>query len=83
MRWWCYCSQALYVTFGKLPLVEALFLGVKATVVVIVIEALLRVARKALRQTDRWFLAALSFVAIFFLQLPFPLLSAPRLSTAF
>ncbi|WP_193141044.1 chromate efflux transporter [Meridianimarinicoccus sp. MJW13] len=62
----------LYARFGTLPLVAALFVGIKATVVVIVLEALLRVSRKALKSTDRWAIAGLSFVGIFFLHLPFP-----------
>ncbi len=63
-----------YATWGGVGLVQALFLGVKAAVVVIVIEALLRVARKSLRATDRWIIAGLAFVAIFFFAVPFPLI---------
>ena len=63
-----------YAVWGQVPLVEALFLGIKATVVVVVIEALLRVARKSLKSTDRWVVAGLSFVAIFFFSAPFPVL---------
>ena len=40
---------SVYVYFGELPLVNALFLGVKSAVVIIVIEALLRVSKKALK----------------------------------
>lgn len=64
----------LYGTFGNVPVVEALFLGIKAAVLVIVIEALLRIAKRALTSADHWILAGLSFVAIFFLALPFPLI---------
>ncbi len=64
----------LYAYIGNVPVVAALFLGIKATVVVIVIEALLRVAKKALVRTDHWIIAALAFVGIFFLNLPFPLI---------
>ena len=39
----------LYASFGKLPLVDAVFYGIKAAVLAIVIEALLRVARRALK----------------------------------
>lgn len=63
-----------YALFGKIPWVEAIFLGIKAAVVVIVIEALLRVAKKALKGWAHWVIAALSFVGIFFLTLPFPLI---------
>ena len=65
---------AFYVAFGQAPAVEALFLGVKAAVVVIVVEALLKVAKRALKRWDHWILAGLAFVAIFFLALPFPLI---------
>ena len=64
----------IYVLYGGLPLVNALFLGVKAAVIIIVIEALLRVARRALVLPEHWLVAALAFVGIFFLALPFPLI---------
>ncbi len=64
----------LYATLGALPAVEALFLGVKAAVLVIVVEALLRIARRALKRRADWAIAGASFVAIFFLALPFPLI---------
>lgn len=64
----------IYALYGAVPLVHALFLGIKAAVLVIVLEALLRVARRALDGTDKRVLAGLAFVAIFFLALPFPLI---------
>jgi chromate transporter len=67
---------AAYAHVGGLPLVDALFLGVKACVVVIVVEALLRVAKRALTGRLFWALAILSFVGIFVLGLPFPLIIA-------
>ncbi|WP_088348316.1 MULTISPECIES: chromate efflux transporter [Rhodomicrobium] len=66
----------IYAVFGQVPLVEAVFFGIKAAVLVIVIEALLRIARRALTGSAHWAIAALSFVAIFFLALPFPLIVA-------
>lgn len=63
-----------YGAWGGVPLAKALFLGIKATVVVIVIEALLKVARRALHGPDRWAIAGLSFLGIFALALPFPLI---------
>ncbi len=63
-----------YAAWGNVGLVQALFLGVKAAVVMIVIEALLRVAKKSLKSTDRWVIAGLAFVAIFFFAVPFPLI---------
>ncbi len=64
----------LYAYLGNVPIVEALFLGIKATVVIIVIEALLRVAKKALKRTDHWLIAGLAFIGIFFLNIPYPLI---------
>ncbi len=64
----------LYAYLGTVPIVEALFLGIKATVVIIVIEALLRVSKKALKRTDHWMIAGLSFIGIFFLNIPYPLI---------
>ncbi len=63
-----------YAAWGNVGLVQALFLGVKAAVVMIVIEALLRVAKKSLKSTDRWIVAALAFVGIYFFAVPFPLI---------
>ncbi len=63
-----------YAAFGATPLAETIFLGVKAAVLVIVIEALLRVARRALKGTADWFIAAAAFVAIYALAVPFPII---------
>ncbi|MDE0363750.1 MAG: chromate transporter, partial [Rhodospirillaceae bacterium] len=64
----------LYAAGGHLPLVAALFLGIKGAVLVIVIEALLRVANRALHSAVHWVVAALAFVGIFFLSVPFPVI---------
>jgi len=63
-----------YANWGSVTLVQALFMGVKAAVVVIVIEALLRVAKKSLKSTSRWIIAGLAFVGIFFFSVPFPVI---------
>jgi len=63
----------LYATLGQVPLVAALFFGLKCAVLVVVVQALLRVARRALKGGLPWLLAASSFVALFALALPFPL----------
>ncbi len=65
-----------YALYGHVPLVEAAFVGIKAAVLVIVIEALLRVAKRALRGTAHWLIAGAAFVAIFFFDVPFPLVIA-------
>jgi len=64
----------LYAAFGKLPVAEALFIGVKAAVLAIVVEALLRVARRSLKGNADWLIAGAAFVGIFFLKVPFPLI---------
>ena len=61
-----------YMALGHEPLMQWIFLGIKAAVLVIVIEALLRVARKALEAAIHWWIAGLAFVAIFFFGAPFP-----------
>lgn len=63
----------LYATYGSVPLVASLFLGVKAAVLAIVVEALLRVARRALKTRLDWSIAAAAFVALFLMHLPFPI----------
>lgn len=65
---------SIYAYFGDIPLMAALFLGVKATVLIIVIEALLKVSKRALKRTIHWVMAAIAFTGIFFLSLPFPLI---------
>ncbi|MFT5115212.1 MAG: chromate transporter [Parasphingorhabdus sp.] len=64
----------IYVTFGDVPLVNALFIGIKAAVLIVVLEALQRVAKKALNGLLYWLIAGVAFVGIFFLALPFPLI---------
>jgi chromate transporter len=64
----------IYAYFGSQPWVAGVFLGIKATVVIIVIEALLRVSKKALVSRIHYFIATSAFVGIFFLNLPYPLI---------
>src|SRR5262245_31252022 len=64
----------LYAGFGKLPVVQALFVGIQAAVLAIVVEALLRVARRALKANVDWLIAGAAFTAIFFFKVPFPLI---------
>ena len=62
----------LYAYFRDLAVVEALFYGLKPAVMAVVVAALVRIARKALRNGVLILLAAAAFVAIFFLDIPFP-----------
>ena len=64
----------LYAALGKLPVAEAFMMGVKAAVLAIVVEALLRIARRGLKARADQLLAAAAFVAIFFFGVPFPLI---------
>ena len=65
--------SALYAAHHDNAWAQALFLGIKAAVVVIVVEALLRIARRALKGARHWILAAAAFAALFALGVPFPL----------
>ena len=67
---------SVYAVFGQVPLVAAMFLGIKAAVVIIVIQALLKVAAKALKSALAYGLAGAAFLAIFVFDLPFPLVIA-------
>lgn len=64
----------LYSWYGNVPLIEGLFLGIKAAVIIVVIEALLRVGKKALKGTQQWLIAVVAFVGIFFFDVAFPLI---------
>jgi chromate transporter len=66
----------IYALFGNVPFVGALFFGIQAAVVVVVIEALLRVAKRALKGRLQWAIATAAFVGLFVLNLPFPLIIA-------
>ncbi|WP_371224123.1 chromate efflux transporter [Roseovarius sp. 2305UL8-3] len=65
-----------YAFYGQMPIVQAVFAGIKAAVVAIVLRALITLSRKALTGWDAWVLAVIGFGAMFFLKLPFPLLIA-------
>lgn len=65
---------ALYIQFGTQPIAQALFLGIKATVLVIVLNALVTLSRRALTGPAAYALAGGAFVGIFALGLPFPLI---------
>lgn len=66
--------SSLYVLYGDMPLVAALFFGVKAAVLAIVIEAVIRIGRRALKNRVMVSIAVAAFVAIYALNVPFPLI---------
>ncbi|WP_434612897.1 chromate efflux transporter [Tabrizicola sp. M-4] len=63
----------VYAEFGDVPLVQAVFAGVQAAVAIIVIEALLRVGKRALKGRAALVIASLGFLALFAFNAPFPL----------
>ncbi|MCA1243628.1 chromate efflux transporter [Stappia stellulata] len=63
----------VYVTFGASPLVAGLFFGIKAGVLAIVLQALVRLSARAMTSAAALAIAAASFCALFLFDLPFPL----------
>ena len=73
----------LYVLGQGIPMVEGALFGIKAAVLVIVVEALIRIGRRALKTRLLVGLAGLAFIGIFFLDLPFPLIVAAAAAIGF
>ena len=64
----------IYAGYGNVSFIEALFFGLKAAVLAIVIQAVVRVGKRALRNPIMIGLAAVAFIAIFFFSVPFPVI---------
>ncbi len=64
----------VYLAFGDVPWVAGLFFGIKPAVTAIVVQAAHRIGSRALKNNVLWAIAAASFVAIFALDVPFPLI---------
>ena len=64
----------IYALFGKVGLVSALFFGLKAAVLAVVLQAVVRVGSKSLKNRVMIALAAIAFIAIFFFSVPFPVI---------
>jgi chromate transporter len=64
----------IYAAYGNVSFIEALFFGLKAAVLAIVIQAVVRVGKRALRNRIMIALAATAFIAIFFFNVPFPII---------
>jgi len=75
--------SALYVTFGNIPWVYALFAGLKPAVIAIVILALIKIGKKSLHTLFHLMIAIAAFVCIFFFNIPFPLIIIGALILAF
>jgi chromate transporter len=66
----------LYVTYHDVDWIEGLFFGLKPAVIAVVLEAVARIGKRALKNRIMWLIAAAAFVAIFFLDVPFPIIVA-------
>ena len=64
----------LYATLGQLPLVQSAFRGIQAAVLVLVLQAVLRMSSRALTRRRQVAIAAAAFVGLFAFAVPFPLL---------
>lgn len=64
----------VYVVFGDVPLIDAVFYGLKPAVLAIVAAAVIRIGRKVLRKPLMWAVSGAAFVGLFFLGLPFPVI---------
>ena len=64
----------IYVTFGTVPAIAAIFYGLKPAVLAIVASAVIRIGQKALKNEVMWTIAGLAFGAIYFFKVPFPVI---------
>lgn len=66
--------SVLYAGYNDLSLVQGIFYGLKPAVVAVVIEAVLRIGKRSLKNRIMVLIAGLAFIAIFVFQVPFPLI---------
>lgn len=64
----------IYVAYGHVPSIAAVFYGLKPAVLAIVAAAVIRIGSKALKNAEMWAIAAFAFTAIYFFHAPFPLI---------
>jgi chromate transporter len=64
----------VYLTFGQTPWISALFFGIKPAVTAIVLCAALKIGKRAITHRALWLITALSFIAIFIFNVPFPVI---------
>ncbi|QNQ11859.1 chromate efflux transporter [Sphingomonas alpina] len=64
----------IYVIYGQLGIVSALFFGLKAAVLAIVLQAVVRISSRALKNNVMLVMAAAAFLLIFFIGMPFPVI---------
>lgn len=66
----------LYIAYGDVPLIAGLFYGIKPAITAVVVHAVHRIGSRALKNNLMWAIAAASFVAIFAMNVPFPIIVA-------
>lgn len=64
----------VYAAYGNIPQIAAVLEGFKAIVVAIVVEAILKIAKKAFKSYWHIIISALAFISIYFFHVPFPLI---------
>tara|TARA_R100001369_G_scaffold92866_1_gene140646 strand:+ start:17879 stop:19189 length:1311 start_codon:yes stop_codon:yes gene_type:complete len=70
----------IYVSFGNIPWIYAMFNGLKPAVIAIVILALIKIGKKSLIGYFHYFVAIAAFIFIFFFNIPFPLIIVGAIS---
>ncbi|MEQ9108917.1 MAG: chromate efflux transporter [Limnobacter sp.] len=73
----------VYIAFGDVPIVAGIFYGIKPAVTAIVLHAAHRIGSRALKNNWMWAIAAASFVAIFAMNVPFPIIVATAAAIGF
>src|SRR5215217_146477 len=64
----------IYALYGNVPVIAALFFGLKAAVLAIVLEAVFRIGKRSLKNNAMRLLAVAAFIGIFFFNVPFPII---------
>ena len=64
----------IYVTWGSVPAIAAVFYGLKPAVLALIAAALVRIGGRALKNAVMWTIATLAFFALYLMRLPFPVI---------
>ncbi|MDR7016453.1 chromate transporter [Prolinoborus sp. 3657] len=64
----------VYIQFGDVPIIAGLFYGIKPAVTAIVFHATYKIGHRTLKNKFLWFIASAAFIAIFFFNIPFPII---------
>jgi len=75
--------SVIYAAYGNVPWIASIFYGLKPAVMAIVAVAVIRIGRKALKNSVMWGIAALAFIAIYFFHVPFPIIILGALLAGF